>query len=154
MRLFTHSFAYKKVLQDLILTESPKDAETFGKPRAQCYHIDAGSYLIIPACHLQLDPRLWKDPDQFDPERFLVVDKKALGKVRVDMKHWYPFGGGTTVCKGRYFAEREVLIFVAGILTMWDFEPVGCKWVIPGEINGTGTASPTSTIRVQMRRRV
>ena len=67
---------------------------------------------------MQMGPRLWKNPAKLDPNRFLVADKKDAKKVRVDMLHLNLFGGGHSVCRGRYFAEREVLTFVVGFTTV------------------------------------
>ncbi|KUJ18102.1 cytochrome P450 [Mollisia scopiformis] len=154
MRLYTAGVSYKKVLQNVTLTESAEDAATFGKPRPQTYHIKTGDFLIIPEATLQTDPRLWKDPSVFWPERYLVPDEKDPQKTKVDSLHLFAFGGGPSVCKGRIFAEREVLIFVAALISVWDFTPVG-KWTIPkSSYNGTGSANPKSDLRVRMSRRV
>lgn len=102
-----------------------------------------------------MDPRLWKSPAKFDPKRFLVANKKDAKKVGADMLHLNLFGGGHSVCKGRYFAEPEVLTFVAGFITAWDFEPIGKEWVKPGKFyNGMGTAHAKGGIQVKMSRRV
>lgn len=128
MRLYVAGISYKKVLEDFTLTESAEDATHFGKPRPQTYHISAGDFLVIPHQSMQTDPRLWKNPAVFDPYRFIVPDEKNPGSVRADPLHLNSFGGGPSVCKGRYFAEREVLIVVAGFLAVWDFKPVGGEW--------------------------
>jgi len=47
MRLYTTGTSYKKVCQDLTLTESLEDAETLGKPKPQTYHIKAGTFLAM-----------------------------------------------------------------------------------------------------------
>lgn len=155
MRLYTAGTSYKKVLQPLTLTESAEDAAAFGKPRPQTYHIKQGDYLVIPAATMQTDPRLWDAPDVFDPKRFLVEDEKAPGGVRAEMGTLNPFGGGQSICKGRAFAEREVLLFVAGFVAGWEFGPVGDKgWVLPGKaFNGTGSANPVGVVRVKVSRR-
>lgn len=175
MRLYTAGTSYKKVLEPLTLTESAADAELFGKPLPQSYHIPEGSFLVIPHSAMQTDHRLWADPERFDPMRFLIDggeekvgldnDKKDRGAgeiykisrdAKVDIKHLRPFGGGHTVCKGRTFAEREVLVFVAAWLAVWDFSPADpTGWKIPGKTyNGTGSASPTGQkVRVSVRRR-
>lgn len=46
MRFYTAGVSYKKVLQDVTLTESAEDAATFGKPQPQTYHIAAGNFLV------------------------------------------------------------------------------------------------------------
>ena len=112
------------------------------------------SFLVIPHATMQMDPRLWENPLSFDPERFLIADEKDSQKLRADMRHLNAFGGGHTVCKGRFFAEREVMIFVAGILSIWDFEPVGRGWEDPGKYyNGTGSANPKRNVRVRVSKR-
>jgi hypothetical protein len=154
LRLYTAGTSYKNVLQDVTLTESTEDAHTFGKPRGQTYHIPAGSFLVIPHATMQMDPRLWEHPSSFSPERFLVADEKDPKKFRADMRHLNAFGGGPSVCKGRYFAEREVMIFVAGFLSLWDFSPASEGWEDPGKYyNGTGSANPKRNVRVRVSKR-
>ncbi|OCL03495.1 cytochrome P450 [Glonium stellatum] len=156
LRLYTAGTSYKRVQQGMILTESPEDAESLGKPKPQTYHVKAGTFLVIPHATMQMDPRLWSNPDIFNPSRFLVPDNENGMKMRADPRHLNAFGGGQSMCKGRLFAEREVLIFISGILTAWEFKPAGGKTKI--EIpktyyNSTGSASPKSVIRVQVSRR-
>lgn len=54
------------------------------------------------------------------------------------------------MCKGRIFAEREVLVIVVGIVALWDFEPVGR---VPGQRKATGVNYPKEECRVVVRRR-
>jgi hypothetical protein len=116
MWLYTAGMSYKKALQDGTFTESAEDAAIFGKPKPQTYHIAAGNYLVIPHETMQTDPWLWQNLTAFDARRFLVADEKDQ-RLRVETRHLNAFGGGHTICRGRYFAEREVLIFLAGYLT-------------------------------------
>lgn len=60
-----------------------------------------------------------------------------------------------TSYKGRLFAEREVLVFVSAIVTVWHIQPLSeGGWKIPGKYYvGTGSADPTAGIRVRFRRR-
>src|SRR4051794_27538354 len=46
MRSYTAGVSYKKVLQDVTLTESVEDAATLGKPIPQTYHISKGNFLV------------------------------------------------------------------------------------------------------------
>ncbi|KAL2073347.1 hypothetical protein VTL71DRAFT_10671 [Oculimacula yallundae] len=155
MRLYTAGVSYKKVLQDVTLTESAEDAAKFGKPVPQTYHISKGNFLVIPHAVMQTDARIWDQPNSFNPHRFLVPDDQDPKKMHAEQGHLHAFGGGTSICKGRFFAEREILIFAAGFLTTWEFDAVkGEKWNIPGKsYNGTGSASPKKNVRVRMTRR-
>ncbi|KAI9824834.1 MAG: hypothetical protein M1826_007256 [Phylliscum demangeonii] len=83
-----------------------------------------------------------------------------------------PYGGGDSMCKGRILAEKECLAFVAGLLAVWDFEPVaaGCgrggggsgssasggsggQWRIPAARKATAVALPEEDVRVRVSRR-
>lgn len=83
-----------------------------------------------------------------------------MGKIRVDYKTMHPWGGGSTVCKGKRFAEGEVLTFVAAIIANWDIERIDLKgkkipdWGShPGHKTGTGAVVPASDVLVRIRRR-
>ena len=70
----------------------------------------------------------------FISHRQLLLDKEGFGPTSEDMnplrflddkhlsrsKFYRPFGGGTTLCSGRFVARREVLAFVA--IALWRFE--------------------------------
>jgi hypothetical protein len=72
------------------------------------------------------------------------------------MKVW---GGGREVCKGKKFAEGEVLLFAAAILHFWDMTPINVfgqetSWKHPGRKDAAGATKPKGNLRVRMRRRV
>jgi cytochrome P450 len=96
---------------------------------------------------------VWPAPDKFDPGRFVVRDDDSPNKVRADLLHMNPFGGGASMCKGRLYADREVPFFVAAFLTVWEFrleegfrKPELVYW-------GSGTASPKTPVRARISRR-
>jgi cytochrome P450 len=102
---------------------------------------------------MQKDPRVWKDPENFDPGRFLVQDEDSPNKLRADLLHLNPFGGGASMCKGRLYAEREVLFFVAALLTVWDFR-LNEGFKRPDQFYcGSGTANPKTPVKVRISRR-
>ena len=72
------------------------------------YVIPAGAAVLMPTFVINRDPRLYADPLQFDPERF-------LGQAAADRPDWaYPlFGGGTRKCIGVGFAMLEAVLVVA-----------------------------------------
>ena len=153
MRMYTAGTSYKKVNQDLTLTEGAEDLASFGKAKPQTYHVKAGNFLVIPAATMQKDPRVWRDPETFDPTRFLVQDEEDPKKVRAEMLHLVSFGGGASMCKGRLFAEREVLFFIVGLLTVWEFK-LKEGFTMPERFyNGTGSANPKTPVTVRISRR-
>lgn len=58
------------------------------------------------------------------------------------------------MCKGRNYASKEMMIFAAVILSMWDIEPAGGQaWKIPGHERAPGTLRPKSDVKVWIKRR-
>jgi cytochrome P450 len=62
----------------------------------------------VPYRQLHLAPDVWgRNTYDFDPERFLI------DKSLVHHPSYRPFGGGNTLCPGRYVARRTVFAVVA-----------------------------------------
>lgn len=58
------------------------------------------------------------------------------------------------MCKGRFFAFKECMLFAAAIIAMWDIEPVGGgEWKMPKHRKSTGVYGAGSDTRVWLRRR-
>ena len=77
-----------------------------GPDRIAGYPIPAGAITVLSPWLVQRDPRLWPDPDRFDPARF------APG-TRVAPYAYFPFGGGPRTCIGNHFAMTEMLVAMA-----------------------------------------
>ncbi len=74
-----------------------------GSDRIAGHEIPAGAIMVLSPWLVQRDPRLWPDPDRFDPARF------APG-TRVAPYTYFPFGGGPRTCIGNHFAMTEMLV--------------------------------------------
>ena len=154
MRCNMSGLGVRCVIQDLTLTESQSDADLFGKNCPQSYHIPAGSMLAISNGTMQQDPRIFPNPNEFDPNRFIIASEDDPLKKQAVMKNLTTFGGGTYKCKGRAFAEKEMLLFVAGILTFWDLGmPDGGHIQIPEMGLAGASRSPKKDVRVRLTRR-
>ena len=155
MRVNMSGLGIRSVVQDLTLTESSSDASLFNKTAPQSYSIPAGSMLVLANGSMQQDPRLFPAPHIFDPERFLFpIDPEHPEKKHAVMKNLNTFGGGTYKCKGRMFAEKEMVLFVAGILHLWDLEMAdGGEITIPEMGLAGASRSPKRDVRVRLRRR-
>ena len=77
-----------------------------GPDRIAGYDIPAGAIAVLSPWLVQRDPRLWPDPDRFDPARFAP-------KTRVAPYAYFPFGGGPRTCIGNHFAITEMLAALA-----------------------------------------
>jgi hypothetical protein len=57
-------------------------------------------------------------------------------------------------CKGRYFAEKQVLIIASSLLVMWDMAPVkGEELKVPDMGYAGASRSPLKDVRVKLTRR-
>lgn len=82
------------------------------------YPLKPGSILIISQYALHRDPRLWAEPDRFDPGRFL-----GGGPGRQHKFAFLPFGAGPRICIGRGVAMMELKLILALLLRRFRFEP-------------------------------
>jgi cytochrome P450 len=82
--------------------------------------VHKGDRILTPFRQFQLDPNLFgPDARTFAPERFLK--NKNLHRS----KGFHPWGGGTTYCPGRFFAQQEVYMLVALFFYRYDISVVG-----------------------------
>jgi cytochrome P450 len=74
--------------------------------------LPAGAIVMASIYLIHRNPALWPEPEQFKPERML--DKRPPA--------WqlFPFGGGAWRCLGAAFAEHEMRIVLARLLTAYD----------------------------------
>ena len=82
------------------------------------YHVPKGTRLIMNVWKIQTDPRIWSDPLEFKPERFLTTHKNV--DVRGQNFELLPFGSGRRVCPGISFALQMVHLALASFLHMYD----------------------------------
>ena len=73
-------------------------------------------YYQIPETHQE--PQIYKNPEQFDPDRF--SPERAEDKQKV-FSH-IPFGGGIRECLGKEFAGLEMKIFAALLVRHYQWE--------------------------------
>ena len=87
------------------------------------YKLEAGYNMMIPTSLAHTEPTFWTQsghpPEELWPERFVGKDEKELEG------HFLPFGGGTHICPGRFFARQEVLLAVAMMVLRFEIELVG-----------------------------
>ncbi len=87
-----------------------------------CY-LSTGHFIpknTMVLCHLEntmLDPKVFPDPERFDPTRFIDNDGSFKPHPRV-----VPFGLGRRRCLGESLARMELYLFFTGILTRFNLE--------------------------------
>jgi hypothetical protein len=175
MRWESGAMLFRYVNEDFTLTESAEDARIFNHDAPQTYVFKKGEYIVLPHGTHQMDERYFPNPESFDARRFWTekgqksqkgdqlfeendTEAEAKERVKVEYKTMLPWGGGASMCKGRKFAESEVLIFVAAVITCWDIEYIDESgkpkpWKHPGHKGGSGAVVPATDVRVRLRRR-
>lgn len=78
-----------------------------GEDEIAGFRIPAGSILFVSPYVLHRHPRLWEDPEGFDPRRFATQPARGT---------YLPFGGGPRQCIGNGFALMEAQLVLSTIL--------------------------------------
>jgi cytochrome P450 len=87
--------------------------------------IPRGALILIAPWVLHRHRRLWRDPDAFDPSRFLPA---APPPARFA---YLPFGTGPRVCVGAQFALAEATLVLGAIIRDFHVELMGRRQVLP-----------------------
>ncbi|KAK3939347.1 cytochrome P450 61 [Diplogelasinospora grovesii] len=85
-------------------------------PITDSYTVPKGA-MIIPTTYLALrDPKIYENPDEFDPERYYTGDAEAKGA-----KNFLVFGAGPHVCIGQRYAQLNLALLIgkASLLLDW-----------------------------------
>jgi cytochrome P450 len=90
-------------------------------------------------------PAFWKEPDRFDPSRFLPG--AAHDRPRMA---YFPFGGGPRICIGNHFALQEGPLVIAALIQKFDFAPVPGHKIVP---DATFTLRPKTGVPLFVRNR-
>jgi cytochrome P450 len=90
-----------------------KDDEIGGK------RIRAGAIVTVSPFLLHRHHTLWRDPDVFDPTRFM-----GEAREKIDRFAYIPFGAGPRVCIGMGFAIQEAIIVLAHLTRAFRFDLV------------------------------
>lgn len=73
------------------------------------------------------NPKLWKNPLEFRPERFLKNGEGDSIDVRGQHFQLLPFGSGRRMCPGVSLAMQEVPALLGAIIQCFDFKVVDHK---------------------------
>jgi cytochrome P450 len=96
MRLYPPAYALGR--------ESINECEVGG------FRMPAKTQVFMFQWAVQRDPRFFKEPNDFHPERWTDEFSNSLPKYA-----YFPFGGGPRACIGNYFAMMEVVLLLATI---------------------------------------
>lgn len=154
LRLDSANLSFRELTSDVTVRESETDATVAGSEQPRSYEIKKGAKVAIPHGVIHTDPRYFSNPSQFDPLRFILADPET-GEKRAKLHTISPFGLGAFECKGKAFAEREVLSITSAIISLWNIEPVnGKSLTLPSHKMATGVYLPKKDIRMRISSRV
>ena len=96
-----------------------------GPDRAGDLEIPRGAVLMIAPWVLHRHRRLWREPDAFDPSRFLP------GAPPPPRFAYLPFGAGPRICVGAQFAMAEATLVLAALVQSFRIALVDDQEVMP-----------------------
>ena len=91
------------------------------------HKIERGTMVVISPYVLHRHRLLWRDPDLFDPSRFLPGAARAIERYA-----YLPFGVGPRVCIGAAFALQEAILVLATLMRHFalDLAPGQSVWPV------------------------
>lgn len=81
--------------------------------------IPEGTELAYSLYAMHRDPSIFREPDQFDPDRWLAGQSQHIPRDA-----FIPFGSGKRKCPGDTFAMTQIPIALATILSQWRLRPI------------------------------
>ncbi|WCJ35334.1 Cytochrome P450 82A3 [Euphorbia peplus] len=82
------------------------------------YHVPAGTRLLVNIHKIHRDPRVWSNPTEFEPERFLNEHKEI--DVKGQDYELIPFGAGRRACPGMSFGMLMNRLLLATFLQAFE----------------------------------
>ncbi|KAF5321043.1 hypothetical protein D9619_000276 [Psilocybe cf. subviscida] len=115
------------------------------------YLIPKGSLVIPNVWKMSHDPRVYSNPFEFRPERFLP----AKGRTPEPDPREVAFGFGRRTCPGRHLAEISIFISCVMALAVFDISKVVQNGVVdePVHENTTGTISHPEPFKCRIQPR-
>lgn len=106
-------------------------------------HVLPAGTIVVPCTYLiQRDERVWSDPAEFRPDRFLS------GKHSV--YEFHPFGTSAWRCIGVHLAEYMMKVVLARIVRQMSFELISSKPIRP--VGNGFNATPSEGLPVKVKR--
>lgn len=82
------------------------------------YRIPKGTRLYANVMKLQLDPKVWPNPEQFNPDRFLSTDINFRGQDY----EFIPFGSGRRSCPGISYALQMEHLTIGHLIQGFNYQ--------------------------------
>ncbi|KAM0725021.1 putative cytochrome P450 6a14 [Formica fusca] len=111
--------------------------------------LEKGTKVLVPIYAIHHDPLYYKNPNVFDPNRFIDENKKLH-----DNDTYLPFGNGPRICIGMKFAYVQTKVGIVTLMANYKVE-LSEKTAIPLQFEPTSlTLASKSGIWLRIRRRL
>nr|WET52780.1 cytochrome P450 76BV1 [Ajuga reptans] len=110
--MIKETFRFRNGAPFLVARKAEADVEISG------YTIPKGTSVLINIKSITRDPKVWPNPDTFDPERFLHNNIDYRGQSF----ELTPFGSGRRVCPGIPIAHPTLHLIVAHMVNSFDWK--------------------------------
>lgn len=98
------------------------------------YRVPSGTMLLINVYSIHRDPRHWREPKKFEPERFEGMEGARDGRKTM------PFGSGRRVCPGETLALRMLGVTLGSLIQCFEWGRTGKE--LADMTEGTGLTMP------------
>ena len=98
-----------------LVPRCPSQSSTIGG-----YYIPKGTMVWLNVWAIHRDPKIWKNPLEFQPERFL--NESSNLDYSGNNFNYSPFGSGRRKCAGLRLAERTLLYILASLLHSFEWK--------------------------------
>lgn len=99
------------------------------------YKIKKGSSIFPNIWGLHHDKKIWGDPENFRPDRFLDVNGQLFSVEHKLRRCVLPFGAGRRVCIGKNLANNRLFLFLTSVIQKFTFYPENDKEIDWDPIN-------------------
>jgi cytochrome P450 len=83
------------------------------------YSIPRGAQVLVSPYVMHRDPRYYREPAAFLPERWLSSETASLPRFA-----YFPFSGGPRICIGNHFAMLEACLVLALVMSQVELHAV------------------------------
>jgi len=109
------------------------------------HDVPRGSLVSICQYAIHRDPRFWRDPHRFEPERWLEGRPATVPRGA-----YLPFADGPRRCIAEHFARAEALLVVATLATGWRLRRADAAPVV---LDAKVTLRPRGGLRMRVEAR-
>ncbi|KAM4551294.1 cytochrome P450 7B1 [Odontesthes bonariensis] len=125
---------------------------------ARSVAVRKGDIIALYPQSMHLDPEIYEQPQAFQFDRFVQDGREKTDFYKDGQRLRYylmPFGSGSSICPGRYFAVNEIKQFVVLLLLYFELqlEDGQSRPALDSSRVGLGILLPSTDVRFRYRRR-